>query len=91
LLAQRVDLAPLERAVAKNSEDVAARIALGRALVAAGRAGEGLEQLQEAAKRDLRFNDSEPRNALLEAFAALGDSDPLVAEHRRRLSILLCS
>lgn len=88
----RVDLAPLEAAVKAKPDDVAARIALGRGLLAASRNEAGLDQLMEAAKLDLRFNDSEPRKALVEAFGALDSSEPkLVAEARRRLSVLLCS
>jgi putative thioredoxin len=89
---QRGDLAPLQAQVAADSDDVAARLAYGRALIAAGRAADGLEQLYEGAKRDLRYNDSEPRKALIEAFEALSGAEPqLVAEYRRRLSVLLCS
>jgi putative thioredoxin len=91
LRGQRAELGPLEARVASDPDDVPARLALGRALLAAGRSQDGLAQLHEAAKRDLRFNDSEPRKALLAAFEALGDADPLVVEHRRKLSILLCS
>ncbi len=90
LLAQRTDLAPLEAAVKQDPDDIAARLAFGRALLAEGRAADGLEQMYEGAKRDVRFNDSEPRKALQQAFEALGDADPLVTEYRRRLSILLC-
>jgi len=90
LQAQKTDLAPLEAAVKKNPDDVAARIALGRALLAESRGAEGLEQLYQAAKLDLRFNDSEPRKAMIEAFEALGGADPAVVDYRRKLSILLC-
>ncbi|MBL8860887.1 MAG: thioredoxin [Planctomycetes bacterium] len=89
LQAQKTDLAPLLAAVQQAPESVAARLALGRALLAEGRNAEGLEQLYQAAKLDLRYNDSEPRRALVEAFEALG-ADPAVVEYRRKLSILLC-
>ena len=89
LQAKKTDLAPLEAAVKKNPDDVAARIALGRALLAESRGADGLEQLYQAARLDLRFNDSEPRKAMIEAFEALG-GDPVVNDYRRKLSILLC-
>ena len=93
LLAQKTDLAPLQAAVKKDPNDVAARLALVRALNRNGESyefdAEGLEELNQAAKLDLRFNDSEPRRAMVEAFEALG-ADPAVADYRRKLSILLC-
>jgi putative thioredoxin len=64
---------------------------LGRALLAEQKTDEGLEMLLSAARRDLGFRDGEPRKALLEAFAALGDNNPLVTKYRRELSLLLCS
>ncbi len=89
LQANKTDLAPLDAAVKKDPDDVKARIAFGRGLLADGKNVDGLEQLYQAAKIDLRFNDSEPRKAMVEAFEALG-ADPAVAEYRRKLSILLC-
>lgn len=89
LLANKTDLAPLEAAVKKTPDDVKSRLAYGRGLLADGKNADGLEQLYQAAKLDLRFNDSEPRKAMVEAFEALG-ADPAVIEYRRKLSILLC-
>lgn len=90
LQAQKADLGPLEAAVKARPADVQARIAYGRALLAESRGADGLEQLYQAAKLDLRFNDSEPRKAMVEAFLALGEADPAVIDYRRKLSILLC-
>jgi putative thioredoxin len=87
----RVDPVPLRAAVAKNPGDIAARLALGRALLAGNEPEEGLEMMLEAAKRDLKFDGGAPRTALLEAFEALGDASPLVTRYRRELSLLLCS
>ena len=77
--------------VADPAQELAARLALGRALLAARRMQAGVEQLWEAARLDLRFNDGEPRKALLEAFEALGEESPLTREYRRKLSVLLCA
>jgi thioredoxin-like negative regulator of GroEL len=51
---------------------------------------DALPVLFEAAKRDVAFQGGEPRKALLEAFAALGEDHPLATEYRRKLSVLLC-
>lgn len=87
----RVDLGALRAQVASTPNDIASRIALGRALLASQKHAEGLEELYQAALRDLKFNDGEPRKALIEAFEMLGASNPLTTEYRRRLSVLLCS
>jgi putative thioredoxin len=84
------DLAELAKAAADAPDDVGARLALGRALVAARRMEDALPVLFEAAKRDVAFQGGEPRKALLEAFAALGEDHPLATEYRRKLSVLLC-
>jgi putative thioredoxin len=84
------DIAALERAVAANASDVAARLALGKALVAAGRHEPGLEHLLQAAKLDLAFEGGAPRKAMIEVFNLLGQADPLTLEYQRRLSMLLC-
>lgn len=91
LAKSRVDVAPLRAAVAAKPEDVSARLALGRALIADGQAEAGLEELLAAARKDLRFEGGEPRKALLAAFEALGEANPLVTRYRRELSLLLCS
>jgi putative thioredoxin len=82
--------AALEAAVKANPKDVAARLAYGKALVAASKHAEGLEQMLEAARLDLAFEDGAPRKALIEVFNLLGWSDPLVLDYQRRLSMLLC-
>lgn len=88
---QKVDLAPLEAAVAKDAGDLKAQLALGRGLLAAGRTEEGLDRLYQACIVDLKFDGGAPRLALLEAFDALGPTNPLAIQYRRKLSILLCS
>jgi putative thioredoxin len=85
------DLAELRAAVERNPKDISAHLALGKALVAAGDAEAGLDELLEACMRDMHFEDDAPRKALLEVFAALGTADPLVVEYQQRLSVLLCS
>jgi putative thioredoxin len=87
----KVDLAPLRKAVERNPKDVSALLSLGRAQLAEQQYEEGLDTLLSAAKQDVKFQNGEPRKALLEAFAALGDTNPLVTRFRRDLSLLLCS
>ena len=84
------DVDELRAALEASPEDLAARIRLGRALMAAGRHEEGLEELWAAAKRDLRFDDGAPRKALEEAFQILGEEHTLTVEFRGLLSLLLC-
>lgn len=91
LAQNRTDTAPLKKAVESNPNDVGARIKLGRALIAEQKNEEGLEMLLSAARRDLTFEGGEPRKALLQAFEALGEANPLVTKFRRDLSLLLCS
>ncbi len=83
-------LGALEQAVKTNPSDVAARLEYGKALVAASKHAEGLEQMLEAAKLDLAFEDGAPRKAMIEVFNLLGWADPLVLDYQRRLSMLLC-
>ena len=84
------DIAPFEAAVQAAPKDPGARIALGKALVAAGRYEDGLEEMLNAAKLDLKFEDGAPRKAMIEVFNLLGQADPRVLEFQRRLSMLLC-
>jgi len=83
------DLTGLAAAAQAAPDDLAAQLAYGRALVAADRVDEGLEQLWSVARRDLRFDDGAPRKALLDVFGVLGYEDPRTIEYQRRLSMLL--
>ena len=85
------ELARLERTVREAPADLAAAIAYGRALVAAGEHEAGLETLMAAARKDLGFDGGAPRKALVEAFGIVGSSNPLVREYQRKLSLLLAS
>ncbi|MFT7486576.1 MAG: putative thioredoxin, partial [Candidatus Paceibacteria bacterium] len=68
LLAGAGDVEALRKTVEGNPRDVAARIELGKALVASGQTEDGLEELLEAAMRDLQFEDGAARKALIEVF-----------------------
>jgi len=97
-VAQRLELSgaagqldELEAAVAADPSDLARRLELGRAQVAAGRTEEGLETIFDVAKEDLTFEDGAPRRTLLDMFELLGSDDPLTLEYQQRLSVLLCA
>ena len=84
------DVDELRARVEAAPADIDARLDYGRALVAANRHEEGLEELLTAAKQDLKHDGGAPRKALLEVFELLGFEDPLTLEYQKRLSHLLC-
>jgi putative thioredoxin len=89
--AQAGDLGPLRAKASANPKDFEAQMALAAALPAAGHAEEAIEVLLAAIKADRNWNEGSARKQLLTLFEALGASDPLVAQGRRRLSALLFS
>jgi putative thioredoxin len=89
--AQAGDLGPLRAAAAANPKDFEAQLALASALPAAGHADEAIDVLLAAIKADRNWNEGAARKQLLTLFDALGPSDPLVAQGRRRLSAILFS
>lgn len=91
LLENAGDVDTLRGELDADPKNVGKRIELGRALVAKGETEAGLEELLEAAMRDLHFEDDAPRKAMLEVFQALGPAEPLTVEFQQRLSVLLCS
>lgn len=78
----------LERAVAADPDDAAARHRLGVVLVMAGETRQGLEHLLELLKRNKDFQDGLPRQALVDAFNVVND-EALVRDYRRRMTGLL--
>ena len=85
------DLKELESQVEADPEDPGARIALGKALVAAQRYEDGLVQLLEAVELDSGYEDGAARKAMLEVFEILGPEDPVGNDFRFKLSLLLFS
>ncbi|MBC7930920.1 MAG: tetratricopeptide repeat protein, partial [Rubrivivax sp.] len=71
-------LMELERALALNPNIYEARVALGRALVASGRAAEAVEHLQRAA--ELAPENPEPHYQLSLAYKRMGRSEDAAAE-----------
>ncbi|MBF0296700.1 MAG: tetratricopeptide repeat protein [Magnetococcales bacterium] len=89
--AAAVDIAPLAARVEADPADLAARMALGEALVARESYAEGLEQFLEVVRRNRAFDDDAGRKAILRVFDLLGPGHPLIASFRPRLSALLFS
>jgi putative thioredoxin len=85
---QSPPIAELERALAADENDHAARHRLGVALVMAGDVERGLETLLDLLRCDRGFQDGLPRQALLDAFQVVGDDDR-VRSFRRRMTALL--
>ncbi|MBF0428703.1 MAG: tetratricopeptide repeat protein [Magnetococcales bacterium] len=84
-----VDQDSLAAKVAENPSDLAARLALGEALVAQEQYALGLEQFLEVVRANRTFQDDAGRKAVIRVFDLLGPGHPLIAQYRPRLSALL--
>ncbi|MDK2798290.1 MAG: putative thioredoxin [Tepidiphilus sp.] len=78
----------LRERLARNPDDMEARLRLAKHLVAAEHYAQGMDELLEMIRRDRRWNNEAARKTLLSVFELLGD-DPLVAEYRRKLASVL--
>ncbi|MEO0651422.1 MAG: thioredoxin [Planctomycetota bacterium] len=83
------DLAELEQRVQDQPDDLTARIDLGRALAAQGRAEEGLEMILETIKVDREHDDQAARKTMVEVLDALGPDSDLAHDFRRRLQVAM--
>ena len=86
-----IDFSALEAALAANENDHQARFDIAEALSGAGRNQEAVDQLLELIGRDRTWNEEAGRTQLLKIFEALGFSDPVVVDGRKRLSTILFS
>lgn len=82
-------VAPLRAAVEANPKDHKSRFDLAVALFAAGEKAEAVDQLLEIVKMDRKWEDDGARKQLLQFFEAMGFTDPLAVEGRKKLSSLL--
>ena len=89
--AQAGDHAALEQRVAANPGDHQARFDLAMALCAEDRKDAAIDALVEIVRRDREWNDQAARKQLLQFFEALGPTDPVTVEGRRKLSAVLFS
>jgi putative thioredoxin len=94
LAAKAADTGPVEDLLRKSEADPKnhqARYDYAMALYAAGQRAEAVDQLLEIVRRDRKWNDDMARKELLTIFEALGFTDPLAVDGRKKLSILLFS
>ena len=82
-------LAEMERRVADDPDDHAARFDLALALHGARRRGDAVARLLEIVARAPQWNEQAARKQLLELFEAYGHDTGVVIEGRKRLSALL--
>ncbi|MFA5593172.1 MAG: thioredoxin [Micavibrio sp.] len=84
-------LKPLLKKLDAAPDDLQARYDVALAQFPAGQKREAIDNLIEIIRRDRAWNDEAPRKELLRFFEALGFSDPLAAEGRKKLSRMLFS
>jgi putative thioredoxin len=81
--------AELESRLAADPNDHQARFDLAAALFAAGKREGAVEQLLELVRRKRSWNEDAARKQLVKLFEAMGPTDPLTVDTRKRLSSLL--
>ncbi|HLY56001.1 MAG TPA: thioredoxin [Stellaceae bacterium] len=79
----------LERRIAADSNDHEARLELAGALFAGGFRQEAIDHLLESFRRDRQWNEQAARKQLVKLFEAMGPTDPLTVQSRKRLSSLM--
>ncbi|NVK20076.1 MAG: co-chaperone YbbN [Methylocystaceae bacterium] len=84
-----VDTSELEAKLDADPNDHQARFDLAMALYGAGKNEEGLTQLLEIVKKDRTWNDDAARLQMLKIFEAIGLTDPLVIQMRKKLTTVL--
>jgi putative thioredoxin len=83
------DPAALRQRLARDPGDLAARLALGRALAARGDYEPALAELLAVVERDAAFEDQAARRAMLDVFELLGRDHPLTEDFRSALAGVL--
>jgi len=85
------DTADLRARIDANPADHETRYGLALVLYGAGDVQGAVEELLEIIRRDREWNDEAARKQLVKIFDALGPSDPVTVESRRKLSSILFS
>jgi putative thioredoxin len=81
----------LRARLAKNPDDHEARIELATGLFGSGEREAAIDELLTLFKRDREWNEQAARKQLVKFFEAMGPTDPLTLNARRRLSALMFS
>ena len=89
--AKDIDIEALEKAAQKNPQDHQTQIDLAEGQFAVGQKEQAIETLLASIKADREWNEEAARKALLKFFEALGHSDPLTVQGRKKLSTILFS
>jgi putative thioredoxin len=89
--ADDAELTALKQASEDAPKDHQARFDYASALIGLGRSADGLEQLFEIISVDRAWNDEAARQQVLKVFEALGPTDPVTVDGRRKLSTILFS
>ncbi len=84
-------VAELKAKVEADPKDHQSRLDLAMALYAGGQREEAVDQLLELVRRDRKWNEEAGRKQLVKFFEAMGPTDPLTVEARKRLSSILFS
>ncbi|MSP68209.1 MAG: thioredoxin [Alphaproteobacteria bacterium] len=85
------ETAALRARLEANPLDHQARLDLATALFASGQREEAIDQLLELFRRDRKWNEEAARTQMVKFFEALGHTDPLTVQGRKRLSSLMFS
>ncbi|UCH74951.1 MAG: thioredoxin [Rhodospirillales bacterium] len=85
------DVADLQARLAADPDDHQSRYDLALALYGGGDATAAVDALLEIVRRNREWNDEAARKRLLKIFDALGPTDPLTVDSRRKLSSILFS
>jgi putative thioredoxin len=83
------DAGALAERVARNADDLDARLKLANLHIAQGRHETAFEQLLEIIRRDRKFGDDAGRRTMLSVFDVLGSGNELVSKYRRQLASAL--
>jgi len=81
----------LKARLERDPKDHAARLDLASALFASGEREAAINELLEIVRRDREWNEQAARKQLVKFFEAIGLSDPLTVQSRKRLSSILFS